>query len=109
MTAWLAFLIGGFVTFGMRAAFLLFGADRELPAPFERSLRYVGPAVFAAIVAPAVLRSGETGSVNLADALVDARMLALVIGGLVMWKTRNMLVLLVAGMASLWLLRAAGL
>ena len=105
MTAWLAFVFGGLVTFGMRASFLLFGGDRALPAPVERSLRYVGPAVFAAIVAPAVFRPGGAGSLT----VLDASVLALLVGGAVMWRTRNMLLLLGSGMAALWLLQAAGL
>ena len=103
MTAWLAFVFGGLLTFGMRASFLLFGGDRALPAPVERSLRYVGPAVFAAIVAPAVFRPGDTGSLTVAPVL------ALLVGGAVMWRTRNMLLLLGSGMAVLWILQAVGL
>jgi len=39
----------------------------------------------------------------------DARLLAAVIGGVLMWKVRNLPVLLVVGMVVFWLLRWVGL
>ncbi len=105
MTAWTAFLLGGVVTYAMRASFIVLLGDRPLPQPVERALRYVGPAVFAAIVLPATL--GDDGIGRLVDP--DARLLALVVGGLVMWRTGNLLATLGVGMAALWLLQAAGL
>lgn len=105
MTAWVAFVLGGVATYALRASFILLLADRALPEPVERALRYVGPAVFAAIVLPPTL--GDAGIGRLVDP--DARLLALVAGGLVMWRTRNLLATLAIGMIALWLLLAAGL
>ena len=98
MTAWLAFVIGGLVTYLMRASFILFMGERELPDFAVRSLRYVGPAVFAAIVLPATV--GDEGLIHLTQP--DARLLALAVGAVVMWKTRSMLATLVVGMIALW-------
>ncbi len=104
MTAWLAFAIGGLASYLMRASFILFLNDRELPGPLERSLRYVGPAVFAAIVLPATLDGDGLSRLG----QPDARLLALLFGGLVMWRTRNMMTTLALGMAALWLLQWLG-
>lgn len=98
MTAWLAFILGGLVTYLMRASFILFVGQRELPGFAIRALRYVGPAVFAAIVLPATV--GDEGLARFTQP--DARLLALAVGAVVMWKTRSMLVTLVVGMIALW-------
>ncbi len=105
MTAWLAFVLGGAATYLMRASFILFVGDRELPGPMVRALRYVGPAVFAAIVLPATL--GDKGLDRLVEP--DARLLALGLGALVMWRTGNLLATLGLGMAGLWAFQWLGL
>lgn len=104
-TVWLAFVLGGLVTYLQRASFLLIGGDRTLPQPVQRALRYVAPAAFAAIVAPRVFDSGSLAEFT----APDARLLAAVAGGVLMWKVRNLPVLLVAGMTVFWLLRWLGL
>ncbi len=104
-TVWIAFVLCGLVTYAQRASFLLILGDRSLPAPIQRALRYVAPAAFAAIVAPRIF-----DSVSLSEFTApDARLLAALIGGVLMWKVRNMPVLLVVGMVVFWLLRWAGL
>ena len=58
LTVWLAFILGGIITFLQRASFILFSGDRSLPDPIQRALQYVAPAAFAAIVAPRVIGTG---------------------------------------------------
>jgi len=105
MSTWLTLALAGLVTYLMRASFITFWGDRALPPVFERSLRYVGPAAFAAIVGPAVV--GDRGLSRLIAP--DARLLAAIIAGLFIWKSKNMPATLVVGMVSLWLLQWAGL
>lgn len=105
MTVWLAFVLGGLVTFAIRASFLVFLVGHNLPASAERALRYVGPAAFGAIVLPAAL--GDDGFSSLASP--GARVFALVAGGLIMWRTRNVVAGLALGMIALWVLRSLGL
>jgi branched-subunit amino acid transport protein len=104
----LAFVLGGLVTYLQRASFMLiFDAlpgDRSLPAPIQRALRYVAPAAFAAIVAPRVVDGPGLGEFT----APDARLLAAVIGGVVMWKVKKLPVMLVVGLVAFWLLRALG-
>ncbi len=104
-TVWLAFILGGLVTYAQRASFLLVLGDRSLPVAIQRALRYVAPAAFAAIVAPRIF-----DSVSLSEFTApDARLLAAIVGGVLMWKVPKMPVLLVVGMTVFWLLRWAGL
>lgn len=103
-TVWLAFVLGGLVTYAQRASFLLILGDRSLPAPIQRALRYVAPAAFAAIVAPRIF-----DSVSLSEFTTpDARLLAAVVGGLLMWRVRSLPVLLIVGMTVFWLFRWIG-
>lgn len=105
MTAWFVFVIGGIGTYLMRASFLVFGADVELPTWSRRALKYVAPAVFAAIVAPLVVGSDGLGGLG----PPDARVLAATIAALVAWRTGSITSVLVVGMCSLWILQWLGL
>ncbi len=105
MTTWVAILLGGVATFLLRASFIAFLGDRQLPERVERALRYVGPSAFAAIAIPALL--GDDG---LAGAITpDARIIAALVAAAVIWKTRNMPATLAVGMIGLWTLQWAGL
>jgi branched-subunit amino acid transport protein len=90
----------GAATYAMRVVFLVTLADRELPAPALRAMRNVGPAVLAALVASLLV--GEDGLAGLAP---SPELGSLVVAGLVTWRTRNLVLALVAGMAALWLLQ----
>ena len=105
MKAWLVFLIGGFGTYLLRASFILAGPGLRLPPTIERALRYVGPAVFAAIVAPPVL--GPEGVGGAPDRVPEV--VAATVAGLVAWRTGRVIWVLGVGMVMLWLLRAIGL
>jgi branched-subunit amino acid transport protein len=104
MTAWLVFIVGGIGTYLTRASFFLL-SGLELPGWCRRALKYVAPAVFAAIVVPPVL--GDDGIGGLARP--DARLLAALAAGLVAYRFRNIAWVLVVGMLSLWALQAVGL
>lgn len=86
----------GLLTYSARAIPILFLADRPLPLPVERALRYVGPAVLSALVITLVAggdgRSGVDG----------AEWIALAVAVVVAATTRNLIVTLVVGMAALW-------
>ncbi|MEE9416467.1 MAG: AzlD domain-containing protein [Acidimicrobiales bacterium] len=105
MTVWLAFVLGGIATYLMRASFITFLGERALPPVLERSLRYVAPAAFAAIVLPATV--GQKGMARFGAP--DARLITLAVAGLVVWKTRSVPATLIIGMLMLWLLQWLGL
>ena len=82
MRTFLIFLAAGIGTYAIRVSgLLLFGGERRLPERVERSLRLVGPAAMAAIIANAlILDQGEWrafGAWHLA---------ALVAIGVALWK-----------------------
>lgn len=99
---WTAIVLIGAITFLLRFSFIyLFGRVDEVPPRVERALRFVPPAVLAALVAPAVV----TIQPSAADTLTDDRLLAGVVAAAVAWKTENVLATICAGMGALWLFR----
>ncbi len=105
MKVWLVFIIGGIGTYVIRASFFALGSSVELPNWCRRALKYVAPAVFAAIVVPPVL--GDDGLSAMARP--GAKIIAAVLAGLVAYRTRNITWVLIVGMAALWTLRWIGL
>ena len=100
MNVWLIFLLGGLLTFGMRYSFIYLLGKFEIPETLRRALRFVPPAVLSAIVLPELLiRSGQMDF-----SLTNFRLLAGGIAVLVAWKTKNTLMTILAGMASLLVL-----
>lgn len=105
MNTWtaLAIVVGvGVMTYSMRAVAIVALAGRSIPAPIERALRYVGPAVLAALAINLAVGGDASGgpSVTLAEGA------ALVVAALVAWWRKNVLLTLVAGMITLWTLSA---
>jgi branched-subunit amino acid transport protein len=75
---------------------------REPPALFRRWLRYVPAALLAALIAPAALTSPPGVSIH-------GRWVALGVGALLAWRTRQVLPTLVGGLVAFWLLLAFGI
>jgi branched-subunit amino acid transport protein len=98
---WGVIVVIGVLTFAIRLSFIaLFGYLDEIPGLFERALRYVPAAVFAALVLPAVVVvQPGTGSVA-TDKLVAGGLAAAVA-----WRTENVLATMTVGMGALWAVR----
>lgn len=97
MNIWLTILGMALVTYGVRVLPLV--AVRVKPGPtFEQMLRYVPPAVFAALIVPELII--PNGKLEFGPAL-----LAGFVGVLVAWRTQNMALTILAGVASFALLR----
>ncbi len=96
MNPWLVFLGMAAVTFLTRFAMMPLMA-RELPKPLVGWLQLVPVAVLSALVAPAILVS--EGHLTL-----GAKAPAALVGALVAWRTRSVLLTLLAGMACYLLL-----
>lgn len=90
------------VTFGVRYVPLALMGSVQLPAAVIRALKYVPPAVLTAIIVPEVLIPNR--EVRLA--LDSPYLLAAVFATLIAWRTKNMLLTIVLGMAAFLLLRA---
>jgi branched-subunit amino acid transport protein len=77
------------------------GERLQLPPLAERALRYAPAAALGAIVAPALLLSGDALELGVGNHRLPAALVA----GLVMWRTRGMLWALSAGIAVFTALR----
>ncbi len=93
---WPVIVISGAGTYAMRASFLA-AAHRlaEVPPWVTRVLRQIPPAALAAIILPALVR--PEGQLD----LLQPRLLAGLVAALVAWRTRNVGLTLVVGMAVL--------
>lgn len=98
--ALIATVVVGIGTYLMRAGFILALADRQFPPRVRQGLRYVAPAVMAALVVSLLFDAEGSGGAGWVE------ITALVVGGLVGWRTRSLPWVLAAGMATLWILGA---
>jgi len=83
------------VTFAVRWPVLTVVGRIPLPQPVLDALKFIPPAVLTAIIAPAVLMPGGTLDLGLDNAYLVAG----VASALVAWRTRNLLLTIVLGMA----------
>ena len=83
------------VTFAVRYPVMMLVGKIPLPDRVFRALRYVSPAVLAAIIAPAVLMpDGQTLELTPSNSYL----VAAVIAALIAWRTKNLLLTIVIGM-----------
>ncbi len=101
MSTWLIVVIIGAGTFLTRLSFIGVFGRRDLPAVLEAPLRYVAPAVLAAIAIPAIVAPGG-GPVDLTPA--NLRFVAAIVAGGVAWKTKNIGFTIVVGLVTLGVL-----
>jgi branched-subunit amino acid transport protein len=101
MNIWLVMLLGGLVTFAIRFSFIYLFGKFHIPETMRRALHYVPPAVLSAIVFPELLLPNGTLNVS----FNNHRLLAGLIAMLVAWRTKNILVTILAGMIALFALQ----
>jgi len=102
MNLWLVLIFGGLLTFLTRLSFVYLLGRMETPRVVQRALRFVPPAVLSAIIGPEVLISN--GHLNLSPD--NLRITAAVAATLVAWYSKNMLLAIITGMLTLWILQA---
>ena len=104
MTAWLAILGMGVVTFALRASFLLLPEHMKLPDLLRRALPFVPAAVLTAVWAPELLL--QKGVLYLS--LQNERLLAGLVAIAVAWRWRLTFATIASGLLALhlfdWLL-----
>jgi branched-subunit amino acid transport protein len=99
---WVAIVVIGLATYGFRVSFIhLFGRIEEVPERIQRPLRYVPPAVLAALVFPDLL----TMRPSVVATLADERLIAGVVAAVVAWRTENVFATIGVGMGVFWLFR----
>lgn len=102
MAIWVTIVAIGICTYRIRLSFIyLFGRIDDVPTEVETTLRYVPPAILAALAVPALV----TIRPSLSATIFDARLLAGAAGFAVAWRTESVLATIAAGMGTLWLLR----
>jgi branched-subunit amino acid transport protein len=90
------------VTFLPRYGVMALLGKVELPKPVFNALRFVPPAVLSAIILPEMLL--KDGQPYLAPQ--NSYLAAGLIAGLVAWRSKNLLLTIIIGMAALWVWRA---
>jgi len=101
MNIWLVMLIGGLITFGMRFSLIYLFGRFEIPETMRRALHYVPPAVLSAIIFPELLYRNNVFDPSPGN----TRLLAGIIAILVAWFSKNTLVTILVGMATLLVLQ----
>lgn len=100
---WGAILVVGLGTFVLRFSFLyLESRDAGLPPGAERALRFVPPAILAALILPAIVRPAGTIVV-----LGNDRLIAGAFAALVAWWTEDILATILAGVGLLLVVQLA--
>jgi branched-subunit amino acid transport protein len=97
---WLVIVGGMLATYATRLSFIAVVPPERMPQWFRRGLRFVAPAVLAALVSTDLI--GTPGTLNLNPG--NHRLIAGAIAGLVAWRSRNAWVTILTGMVALWVL-----
>jgi branched-subunit amino acid transport protein len=102
MSLWLVILLAGLLTFGTRLSFILLLDRIKVPDWFRRGLRFVPVAVLSAIILPDLATHNATLDLSLRNPQLYAGALAV----LVAWRTKNVLLTILAGMVALLVFQA---
>lgn len=94
---WATMAAMGLVTYLTRLSFIAAWGRLAPPPLLREALRFVPPAVLAAIIAPDVLMPG--GALDLSPG--NERLPAAIVAALVAWRTRSALLTILAGVAAL--------
>lgn len=97
MNIWLVMIVGGLFTFATRLSFILLLDRIKVPDWFRRGLRFVPVAVLSAIILPEL--TSPDGSLFLSWR--NPQLLAGAVAILVAWRTKNVILTIIAGMAAL--------
>lgn len=101
MNIWLMMVIIGVITFGIRLSFIILWGKIEIPALVQRALRFVPAAVLSALIMPEILPQ----PFSFPDTAVNPRLWAGILAAIVAWRSRNMILTVVVGMAALLLIQ----
>ena len=99
MNIWITMIAAGLLTFATRLSFIFLMDRIRMPDWFRRGLRFVPVAVLSAIILPEL--TSPDGALNLSWR--NPQLLAGAVAILVAWKTKNVILTIVAGMAALLL------
>jgi branched-subunit amino acid transport protein len=89
------------VTFGVRYPVLALVGKIPLPDPIFKALKFVPPAVLAAIIMPALILPNGNPDIT----FTNPPLIAGIFSGIIAWRTKNLLLTIVLGMLFFWLWR----
>lgn len=98
---WVTIIIIGLLTLGIRLSFIVFMGKMQVSPMVLRALRFVPVAVLSALIAPTLFFPG--GSLDIS--LNNIRLIAGILAILVAWRTKNVLLTILSGMACLLILQ----
>ncbi len=101
MSLWLIIFLAGLITFATRLSFIYLLGHVEMPDWFRRSLRFVPVAVLSAITLPEL--ADRNGAIQLS--WHNPQLLAGLAAVLVAWRTKNVVLTLLAGVMVLLFLQ----
>ena len=101
MSIWLVMLCGGLITFAIRFVLIYLFGRFEIPETMRKALHYVPPAVLSGFVFPELLIRDDVISLSLDNHRLFAGVLAIIVA----WFSKNTLITILAGMATLFLLQ----
>jgi len=104
MTLWLTMTAIGVATFLLRLSFISLFEKMQIPDLVRRALRFVPPAVLTAIIFPELLLPRGTLDLSIGNERLIAGLLAAVVA----WRTKNVVLTILAGMLILYILQALG-
>jgi branched-subunit amino acid transport protein len=99
---WLAIVVAGLITYGIRLSFIVLLDRFDVPVWFRRSLRFVPVAVLTAIIVPETVTFRDAVNLTFGNPQIPAALVAT----LVAWRTRNVLLTIVAGMLAFLVFQA---
>lgn len=102
MNIWLVIIIAGVLTYGTRLSFIFLYGKLNMPETLQRTLKFVPPAVFTAIFLPELLITDGILNITPGNGRLIAGSLAIVVA----WRTRNVILTIIVGMLTLWILQA---
>lgn len=102
MSLWLTMIAAGLATFATRLSFILLLERLKLPAWFQRSLRFVPLAVLSAIVLPELVNPNGVLDLSLRNPQLISGLLAVAVA----WRTKNVILTILLGMAALFFFQA---
>jgi branched chain amino acid efflux pump len=98
---WLTIIIVGLLTLLIRLSFIAFMNRMRVAPLLQQALRFVPISVLSALIAPVLFY--PQGSLELS--LRNAQLLAGLVAALVAWRTKNVLLTIMVGMACLLILQ----
>jgi branched-subunit amino acid transport protein len=98
---WTIVIITGLLTLLIRLSFIALLGNIHIPTILQQALRFVPVAVLSAIIAPALFFPNGSLSISLSN----SRLIAGAVAVLVAWRTKNVLLTIVIGMACLLILQ----